>query len=140
MLARLLPLIIAPLLSLAAQASEVTVSAAASLGAVMREIAPLFEVANPGARLHLNVAASGALLAQMSRGAPVDVFVSADQETMDLAQARGLVRSAQRRDLIANTLVVIVPAASGKVPASLADLAQPAFARIAIGLPGEPEA
>lgn len=135
LLARLFTVVAASLLSLAAQASGITVSAAASLSAAMREIAPLFEAANPGARLQLNVAASGALLAQMSRGAPVDVFLSADQETMDQAQARGLVRSAQRRDLIANTLVVIVPAASGKVPASLADLAQPAFARIAIGLP-----
>jgi molybdate transport system substrate-binding protein len=132
---RLLTLIVAPFLSLAAQAGEITVSAAASLGGALREIAPSFEAANPGTRLQLNIAASGALLAQMSRGAPVDVFLSADQETMDQAQARGLVRSAQRRDLVANTLVVIVPVGSAKVPETLADLAQPAFARIAIGLP-----
>ncbi len=122
-------------LSLAAHAGEVTVSAAASLTNAFKEIAPLFEAAHPGAKLQLNFGASGALLAQIAKGAPVDVFVSADQETMDQAQAQGLVKPAQRRDVVSNTLVVIVPAAAAKVPATLADLNQPAFARIAIGLP-----
>ncbi|GAB4036408.1 MAG: molybdate ABC transporter substrate-binding protein [Rubrivivax sp.] len=123
------------LLSLTAQAGQVTVSAAASLSNALRELAPLFEAAHPGARLRLNIGASGALLAQIAKGAPVDVFVSADAQTMDQAQAQGLVRPAQRRDLVSNTLVVIVPAAGGKAPRALADLAQPAYARIAIGLP-----
>jgi ABC-type molybdate transport system substrate-binding protein len=35
----------------------------------------------------LNFGASGALLQQMAKGAPVDVFASADQETMDAAAA-----------------------------------------------------
>lgn len=132
---RVLPLIVASFLSLGAQAGEITVSAASSLGNAMREIAPLFQSANPGTRVQFNLAASGALLAQMTRGAPVDVLVSADQETMDQAQARGLVRAAQRRDIVANTLVLVVPAGSGKMPAALGDLAQPAYTRIAIGLP-----
>ncbi len=133
--ARLLAFAAAALLSLAARAGEVTVSAAASLTNALRELAPLFEAAHPGARVRLNFGASGALLVQLAKGAPVDVFVSADPETMDQAQAQGLVRPAQRRDLASNTLVVIVPAAGGKSPAALADLAQPAYARIAIGVP-----
>ena len=120
---------------LAARAGELTVSAAASLGNALRDIAPLFEAAHPGTTLRLNLGASGALLAQIAKGAPVDVFASADAETMDQAQARGLVRPAQRRDLVSNTLVVVVPAASARVPAALAELAGPAYARIAIGLP-----
>ncbi|HRH89657.1 MAG TPA: molybdate ABC transporter substrate-binding protein [Rubrivivax sp.] len=122
-------------LSLAAHAGEVTVSAAASLTNAFKDIVPLFESANPGAKVHLNFGASGALLAQIAKGAPADVFVSADQETMDQAQAQGLVKPAQRRDVVSNTLVVIVPTAATKVPAALADLNQPGFARIAIGLP-----
>ena len=120
--------------ALSAQATELTVSAAASLGNAMRDIAPLFEAAHPGTKLLLNVGASGALLQQIAKGAPADVLLSADQETMDQAQSLGLVQAAQRRNLVANSLVLIVPAASTRVPTALADLAQPGYARVAIGL------
>jgi molybdate transport system substrate-binding protein len=118
-----------------AQAAEVTVSAAASLTQSLRELAPRFEAAHPGTKVLLNFGASGALLAQLAKGAPADVFVSADQETMDRAQAQGLLRPGTRRHLVSNRLVVIVPAASGTTPRSLAELAQPRFERVAIGLP-----
>jgi len=132
---RLLGLVAASLTAFAAQAADITVSAAASLTQAFRDIAPLFEAANPGTKVQLNFGASGALLAQIAKGAPADVFVSADQETMDQAQQRGLVKAGQRRDVASNALVVIVPTAAAKVPATLADLNQPGFARIAIGLP-----
>lgn len=118
-----------------AQAADVTVSAASSLSNALRDLAPAFEAAHPGQTLRFNVGASGALLQQIAKGAPVDVFFSADPESMDQAQARGLVQAAQRRNAVSNTLVVIVPAAASKAPSALADLSQPAFARIAIGLP-----
>ncbi len=125
----------ASLVALGAQAGDVTVSAAASLTNALRDIAPLFEAAHPGAKLQLNFGASGALLAQIAKGAPADVFVSADQETMDQAQAQGLVKAAQRRDVVSNTLVVIVPAAAAKPPRQLGELADNGYPRIAIGLP-----
>lgn len=118
-----------------AQAAELTVSAAASLTNAFRDLAPAFETANPGTKLHFNFGASGALLQQMAKGAPVDVFASADEETMDQAQAQSLVQAADRRDFATNTLVVIVPTAAAKVPQSTKDLTQPAYARIAIGVP-----
>lgn len=123
------------LASLAAQAGEITVSAAASLTNALRDIAPLYEAANPGAKLQFNFGASGALLAQIAKGAPADVFVSADQESMDQAQAQNLVKAGQRRDVVSNTLVVIVPTAGGKSPKALPELADNGYARIAIGLP-----
>ena len=132
------------LLHLGVQAADITVSAAASLTHALRDVAPLFEAAHPAHKLRFNFGASGALLTQMARGAPVDVFISADQETMDQAQAQGLVRAVQRRNVASNTLVVVVPAASSpssslpqppSPPKTLNDLARPAFARIAIGLP-----
>ncbi len=134
LLRRALALSLAACMSLAAQAAELTVSAAASLTNAFRELAPLFEAAHPGTKLNFNFAASGALLAQISAGAPVDVFASADQETMNLAQDRKLLAPG-RRDFVSNALVVIVPASSSKVPAGVADLTQPAYARVAIGLP-----
>ncbi len=136
---RVLALLAGTCLSVACHAASLTVSltvsAAASLSNALRDVAPLFEAAHPGTRLQFNFAASGALLQQLSQGAPVDVFISADQQTMDQAQARGLVLAAQRRNVVSNTLVVIVPAASAKAPKTLAELAGTAYPRVAIGLP-----
>lgn len=121
--------------ALAVQAAELTVSAAASLTNAFRDIAPLFEAAHPGTKVNFNFAASGLLLQQIAKGAPVDVFASADQETMDQARAQNLIAADKRRDFVSNRLVVIVPAASTKLPKTVSDLTQPAYARIAIGLP-----
>ena len=73
-------------LSAPARAQTLTVSAAASLTNVLRELAPKFEAARPGVKLQFNFAASGVLIQQIAQGAPVDVFISADEETM----ARGI--------------------------------------------------
>ena len=101
----------------------------------MREIAPMFEAAHPGTKVQLNFGASGALLQQIAKGAPADVFASADQETMDQAQALGLIQNSQRRNFVSNALVVIVPSAATRVPAAVTDLSQSGYTRIAIGLP-----
>ena len=122
-------------LSLAGHAAELTVSAAASLSSALRDLAPRFEAAHPGTKLQFNVGASGALLRQITAGAPVDVFASADQETMDQAQAQGLIVGAQRRNIVSNVLVVVTPNASANAPKALADLTKASYARIAIGLP-----
>ena len=111
---RTLVLLFASALPLAGFAADLTVSAAASLTNAFRELAPIFEAANPGTKLQLNFGASGALLQQIAKGAPADVFASADQETMDQAQKQGLVQASQRHDFVSNTLVVIVPVAATK--------------------------
>lgn len=121
--------------TLAAQAAELTVSAAASLTQAFTEIAKGYEAAHPGDRIKLNFGASGALLAQMSKGAPVDVLASADEQTMDQAEQQGLVTSADRVNFARNTLVLIVPADSRLSLAGLADLQGAAVKRIAIGNP-----
>lgn len=132
---RLAGLALAAGLGLSAQAADLTVSAAASLTQAFRDLVPRFEAAHPGTRVQVNFAASGPLLQQIAKGAPVDVFASADQETMDRAQAQGLVRAEQRRNFVSNMLVVIVPSSAGQVPAGLKALAQPPYQRIVIGLP-----
>lgn len=119
----------------AASAGEVTVSAAASLDNAFKAIAARYQALHPGARVRLNIGASGALLQQMARGAPVDVFAPADRETMDQAVAGNLVASTSRGDFAANTLVVAIPM-DGKSPVRrLGDLAQAGFGRVAMGNP-----
>jgi molybdate transport system substrate-binding protein len=54
---------------------------------------------------------------------------------MDQAQALGIVKVEQRRNFVSNALVLIVPVAAAKVPASLKDLALGTVQRVAVGIP-----
>jgi molybdate transport system substrate-binding protein len=119
----------------AALPADLTVSAAASLTNAFKEIAAAYEAQNPGTKVLLNFGASGTLLQQMAKGAPVDVFASADQATMDDAQQQKLVKAEDRQNFVRNALVVIVPSDAKTVPASLQDLNAPAIRHIAIGQP-----
>lgn len=116
-------------------AGEIIVSAAASLTNAFKEIAQKFEANKPGAKVALNFGASGSLLQQILNGAPVDVFASADQETMDLAQQRALVHGSVRWDFVSNTLVLVVPVDSDIAINTLDDLTKPSVKRVAIGAP-----
>lgn len=119
----------------AASAGEIIVSAAASLTDAFGAIKQKFEAAHPGVTVTNNFNSSGILLKQMENGAPVDVFASADQQTMDQAAAKGLIAPGTRRDFVKNALVLVVPADS-KIPVSEAkDLALPVVKRIALGNP-----
>ncbi|GFK94204.1 Molybdate-binding periplasmic protein [Fundidesulfovibrio magnetotacticus] len=122
-------------LPLAALAGEITVSAAASLTNAFQELKPLFEKASPGATVAFNFAASGPLLKQIEAGAPVDVFASADQKTMDQAAAKNLLAQGTRKDFAANTLVMIAPATPKPEFKTPKDLTAKAVERIAIGSP-----
>lgn len=118
-------------LPLLASAQQLTVSAAASLTDAFKAIAPRFEALRPGVTVRFNFAASGVLLQQIAQGAPVDVFASADQETMSRGAEQQLIAADTRRDFAANSLVLITPPA-GTVQA-VADLPRPDVKRIAIG-------
>lgn len=123
------------LASFVAHAADLTVSAAASLTNAFKELGPAFEARHPGTKLLLNFAASDALLAQIAKGAPADVFASADQAAMDRAAAQNLLVAGTRRNFVANTLVMIVPTDSGLGLRALADLRKPAVRKVAIGNP-----
>ncbi|MFZ6655703.1 molybdate ABC transporter substrate-binding protein [Undibacterium sp. TJN19] len=118
-----------------ASAAEVTVSAASSLTNAFKEIAQNYQTQYPDAKVALNFGASGALLQQIAKGAPVDVFASADQETMDAAEKQGLILAADRRDFVRNSLVLIAPLDSKIIIKGLNDLSQVSVKRIAIGNP-----
>lgn len=114
---------------------ELLVSAAASLVNAFNEIGKAFSDANPGVKVVFNFAASGPLLQQIEKGAPVDVFATADEETMDLAAKKNLIDPATRREFTSNRLVLVVPAASSVAIAGPDDLARPEVKRIAVGNP-----
>jgi len=118
-----------------ATGAEIIVSAAASLTNAFTEIGREYEKVNPGQKVNFNFASSGALLQQIARGAPVDVFASADQETMDRAAKQNLIVRTSRHDIVRNTLVVVAPKGAKSVPKSLEDLKDAGIARLAISNP-----
>jgi molybdate transport system substrate-binding protein len=91
---------------------ELTVSAAASLSDAMREVDAAYEKNHPSVNLRLNLGSSGTLAHEIEQGAPVDVFLSAAAKPMDELQAKGLIVAGSRRDLLRNSLVLIVPSDS----------------------------
>ncbi len=85
----------------------------------------------PAARF--NFASSGALQRQIELGAPVDVFVSAGVRQMDSLENGGFLLEGTRRELLANQLVLVVPAGSPHRSLSFAELGGDGIRRIAIG-------
>jgi molybdate transport system substrate-binding protein len=127
--------VVLALISSAASAADLTVSAAASLTNAFKELGPMFEAQNPGTSVIFNFAASDALIAQIAKGAPVDLFASADQETMDRAESQKLVVAGSRRNFVSNSLVLIAPRDSALALNAIADLQKPDVKRVAIGNP-----
>ena len=128
-------LVVVAMLSLSAHAADLTVSAASSLTNAFRELGPRFEAQNPGTAVVFNFGASDALLAQIAKGAPADVFASADQETMDRADAQKLLVAGSRRNFVGNTLVMVAPADSSLGLKTVADLQKTEVKRVAVGNP-----
>ena len=120
-------------LASSASATEIVLSAAASLSSAMRDLVAAHARENPQTRVLVNTGASDVLVAQIAKGAPADVLATADEDSMDRAQRQGLVVAATRHAFARNRIVLIVPA--GRTTARLADLRSPRFVRIAVGNP-----
>lgn len=108
-----------------AQAPQtITVFAAASLTDAFTEIKAQFEAANPGVTVVYNFGGSSTLAAQLSEGAPADVFASANTQQMQAAQAAGRI-AGEAVIFVRNRLVLVVPADNPANITTLSDLAQP---------------
>ncbi len=87
----------------------VTVYAAASLKEGLDALIRQFEKqGNP--RVRVSYGASSALARQIEKGAPADMFISADLEWMDYLDQRKFIRAASRVNLLSNRLVLIARA------------------------------
>lgn len=128
----LLLLVFAVFTAAGLSAAELNVSAASSLTDALKEIAAAYE-AKGGPHIVFNFAASNVLARQIEEGAPVDIFFSADDAQMDRLEKEGLVESSSRRELLANTLVIVAPVDSTLSLKTAADLKL--VKRIAVGDP-----
>jgi molybdate transport system substrate-binding protein len=113
----------------------VLVSAAASLKETLAKVDPLFEQSHPGLKVNHNFGASGALQQQIEQGAPSDVFISAGKKQLDALQAKGLVVTQTRRNLLTNRLVLIAPKRSILQLKGFQDLVDLRVKKIAVGEP-----
>ena len=116
----------------------VDIWAAASLREPVSQLARRFEAQAQGRKINLVFGASNALARQIQSGAPADVFLSADDVSVDRLQAAGFVRPETRRVFASNRLV-IVAARELTVPlAGPSDLLRPEVKRIALAAPEVP--
>lgn len=111
-------------------AGELRVAAAASLAETVTEVAAAYQ-AEHGTKVTPVFAGSNVLARQIEQGAPVDVFISADEATMAGLAKASLVREV--KPLLSNALVVVIPTDSDDKVTEAKDLL--GFRRIAIGDP-----
>ncbi|MDE3155864.1 MAG: molybdate ABC transporter substrate-binding protein [Acidobacteriota bacterium] len=117
-----------------ATGGPILVSAAASLTDALTAIAHQYE-STTGDTVTLNFGPSSGLARQIVNGAPVDVFLSADEAQMDFVAKAGLLKAGTRVDLLANQLVVVMPAGRAHPLSSPRDLTAASFRRIALADP-----
>jgi molybdate transport system substrate-binding protein len=123
----------------AAERPPLLVAAAVSLTEALAEIGRLYE-RRSGERVDFTFASSSALARQLARGAPADVFVSADEVQMDYAASLGAIDPATRTPVAGNTLVLVAPrrpaGPGGPRPwSSPRRLLEPDVRRVAVGDP-----
>jgi len=118
-----------------ARAEALVVSAAASLTTAFKDIEPAFKAAHPGVDVVMNFASSGVLYRQIERGAPADVYASANPKWMQKAVKSGFVSGDAVKIFAHNVLVLAVPAGNPAGVKTLSDLTDNGVKRIGIGTP-----
>ncbi len=84
------------------------VSAAASLTDAMADIEKAYQEEHSNVSFDFNLASSGSLQQQIENGAPADVFISAAKGKMDALDEKDLIVKETRKDIVKNTLVLVV--------------------------------
>jgi molybdate transport system substrate-binding protein len=107
----------------------VVVFAAASTKEAVEQAARDFQGAT-GTPVEVSLGPSSGLAKQIEQGASADLFLSANQASAEHLAEKQLV--AERRDLLTNRLVVVVPADSDLRVNALSDLADPRIRRLAL--------
>jgi len=105
-----------------ALSGTVNVFAAASLKEAFTKLGQQFEAAHPGTKIVFNFGPSSALAAQITAGAPADVFASASAGNMDQVVEAGTATSPT--DFAGNVMEIAVPPDNPANVSQLSDLAR----------------
>jgi molybdate transport system substrate-binding protein len=112
--------------------THLSVYAAASLTDAFNEIADSLRKRDPGWHIDFNFAGSQVLVLQIMQGGAADVFASADEMWMRVAQDSGFIADTPRT-FAHNRLVVIVPTSNPGRIGKLQDLARPGVKLVLAG-------
>ena len=122
-----------------ALSNELIVSAAASLTDVFRDLIKSYEKIYPQSNIVLNLGGSGALLQQIYKGAPVDVYASANMVLVKQAITRGALSRNNVKVFASNKLVLVAPKNQrGLRVKQLSDLKKEEVERVAVSNYGVP--
>lgn len=105
-----------------AEETEIQVFIAASLNAVMTELAEKYNEEHPEVKITYNADSSGTLLTQIQEGYECDIFFSAASKQMDQLEAAGLMEEGTRADVLNNQVVVVTLKDSGTKVTGLEDI------------------
>jgi molybdate transport system substrate-binding protein len=119
----------------AAPGGAITVAAAASLTEAFTQIGKDFQAKNPGSTVTFTFGSSATLAAQITQGAPVDVFAAASPATMKTVTGAGA--ADPPTNFVSNTLEIAVPKGNPHHIAGLKDFADKSR-RIALCDPSVP--
>ncbi|WP_457574472.1 molybdate ABC transporter substrate-binding protein [Desulfolithobacter sp.] len=114
-----------------ARMATVRLAAAASMTDAIRELIQVFGTTQPGVTIQPNFASSGSLAKQIMQGAPVDLYISANERWMNWLVANRAIAAGTARILVNNTLVFIGPSTTRA--RAMEDLTS--LARIGLGSP-----
>lgn len=114
--------------------TELQIAAAASLTDAMEEIKTVYEK-EYDVDLSFNFAGSGKLAQQIQQGAPVDVFLSANEDWMNQLEKEALIETNTREDVVGNELVLIAKKGSTFNYSSMENIDKTELNHIAIGVP-----
>jgi molybdate transport system substrate-binding protein len=103
---------------------SITVFAAASLQKTFTALASTFEKEHPGTSVKFSFNGSDTLAAQITQGAPADVFAAANQSTMQTVEKAGDTTGTPTV-FVKNTLEIAVPPGNPKGIKTLSDLTKP---------------
>jgi molybdate transport system substrate-binding protein len=118
-------------------APSLTVAAGSDLRYAMDDLVAAFEIANPGQSVEVTYGSSGNFFAQISQGAPFDVYFSADIEYPRALEEAGLAEPGSTRPYAEGRIVTWVREDSTVDAKSqgLASVLDPAVERVAIANP-----
>lgn len=113
---------------------ELTIAAAASVTDALENIKEVFEQEH-NVNITYTFLGSGKLAQQIEHGAPIDVFLSADEAWMDYLQKEQLIIPETRRDIVGNSLVLITHRDRDFSYATIFELHADDFTTLTIGHP-----
>lgn len=106
-----------------------------SMSGVLPELVEAFKEENPYININVDYGPSGELAQQIQQGAPVDLFISGNQEWMDMLADQSMIVQDSRTNFATNQLVLAGTAGDDSDVSSFEELKQSSFDKVILGQP-----